>query len=512
MSAADNMCLNEVLMELKGEGKTPNTLRFLQFSPHTVLIGYHQSVNEEIRVDYCQERGIDINRRITGGSAIYFDEDQLGWEIYADKSFFGFNLPCAPLFERLCRPAAAAIRELGVADAAFRPRNDIETNGRKLSGTGGTESGQAFMFQGSLLMDFDVDTMLRALRIPVEKLKDKEVNSVRERVTCLKWELGELPPLPLVKEVISKNFGEHLDIRFEKSGLTREEKERFEKRRAHFHSEAWIYKINPKIDKKKQIQTSYKSANGMVRFTLTVDMRAKRIRDLYITGDFLAFPSRALYDLQAELRGCKLEKEGLHALIKSYFDSGTLTIPGLECKDFVKPLDQALAKVEITESGLTLEQAERICVTNGSFHETMALAPSVLLLPYCAKPTDCDLRYTPGCKTCGRTECTVGTAWEIGGEKGMRRTTVVNYENLWEELMRMKRRGEKAFIGLCCRSFFAKHVDDFERAGVPGILIDIDDSTCYDLGKAKEAYAGTFANQTSLDLNLLKQVLDLRLP
>ena len=32
--------------------------------------------------------------------------------------------------------------------------------------------------------------MLHALRIPVEKLKAKEIDSVKDRVTCLRWELG----------------------------------------------------------------------------------------------------------------------------------------------------------------------------------------------------------------------------------------------------------------------------------------------------------------------------------
>jgi len=66
MTAAENMALDETLLEVKGEGKSPNTIRFLQFSPRTVLVGFHQAVSEEIRIKYCRERGIDINRRITG--------------------------------------------------------------------------------------------------------------------------------------------------------------------------------------------------------------------------------------------------------------------------------------------------------------------------------------------------------------------------------------------------------------------------------------------------------------
>jgi lipoate-protein ligase A len=78
MSAAENMALDDALLELRGKGRTPNTIRFLQFKPRCVLVGYHQSVQEEIRVDYCRSHGIDINRRNTGGGAIFFDENQLG--------------------------------------------------------------------------------------------------------------------------------------------------------------------------------------------------------------------------------------------------------------------------------------------------------------------------------------------------------------------------------------------------------------------------------------------------
>ncbi len=87
MTAAENMALDETLLELKGAGSTPNTIRFLQFSPRSVLVGYHQSVAEEIREDYCRKEGIEINRRTTGGGAILFDENQLGWEIICDKAF-----------------------------------------------------------------------------------------------------------------------------------------------------------------------------------------------------------------------------------------------------------------------------------------------------------------------------------------------------------------------------------------------------------------------------------------
>ena len=81
---------------------------------------------------------------------------------------------------------------LGV-DAQFRPRNDIEVDGRKISGTGGAFDGDALMYQGTLLIQFDVEKMLRVLRIPAEKLSDKAIASARERVANLADLLGEAP-------------------------------------------------------------------------------------------------------------------------------------------------------------------------------------------------------------------------------------------------------------------------------------------------------------------------------
>jgi len=88
--------------------------------------------------------------------------------------------------------------------------------------------------------------------------------------------------------------------------------------------------------------------------------------------------------------------------------------------------------------------------------------------------------------------------------------SIVSFEDLREELEKMKAAGVPAFIGCCCEPFFTKHVDDFDAAGVPGILLDIDNTTCYELDQAREAYAGRFENQTRVNLDLLDAVLSVR--
>ena len=505
MTAAENMALDDTLVELRGEGKTPNTIHFLQFSPRAVLVGFHQAVAEEIRVEYCREQGIDINRRITGGGAIFFDESQLGWEVICGKEFFNINVPNDRLFRILCEPVVTALKYLGV-ESSFRPRNDIEVNGRKISGTGGTESEGAFLFQGTMLTDFDVDTMLRSLRIPVEKLKAKEIDSVKERVTCLKWELGYCPPIEEIKKGIIKGFEEHLNIRLEPGWLTQEEERVFREKLGFYRSNDWINMVNPKYQVHDVVQAAYKSEAGLVRFTFVVNLSRMRIKDIYITGDFLSFPSRALFDMESALRGGPMTRQFLHETITGFFQKEKITVPGMTCQDFLKPVDLALEKIAISKYGIPLEYCNLISVTNGTFEEVMQRKPSVLLLPYCSKDLGCDLRYKKGCRVCGG--CSIGAAWAMGRIQHMKVICITSFEDLMEQLEKMKAAGVSAYIGCCCQPFFTKHVDDFERAGIPGILIDIDSTTCYELDQAKEAYAGNFASQTNVNLDLLDMVLN----
>jgi lipoate-protein ligase A len=48
------------------------------------------------------------------------------------------------------------------------------------------------------------------------------------------------------------------------------------------------------------------------------------------------------------------------------------------------------------------------------------------------------------------------------------------------------------------------------EAGLPGLLIDIENKTCYELKKENEAYRGGFQEKTELKIDLLKKLLGVR--
>jgi lipoate-protein ligase A len=499
------MALDNAILECRARDLTPNTIRFLQFSPPAALVGLHQTVEHEIRVEYCKSNGIDINRRITGGGAIFFNEKSLGWEIIASKADLNFYRPTPELYRRMCEGAVAGLKALGV-DAKFRGKNDIEVNGRKISGTGGTSRGGAFLFQGTLLIDLDVEIMLKVLRIPVMKLKDKEIRSVKKRVTCLDWELGYTPSISEVKGVLKAGFEQILDIHLVKGGLTVDESKFFSENLSRFESDEWIYLQRRPLDDATEVHSINKTAGGLVRVSLAVDKQLNIIKSALITGDFFVFPSRAVLDLEANLKNISFDEEEIRKTVHNFFKSSEVEVLGVKPEDFIKLILDAISKTTYDSVGLSPFEANSIYTVNGSFMDILNNGCDTLLLPYCAKLLACEYRYRDGCEMCGK--CSVGVAYRLAKEANLRPITIQNYEHLTETLEKLKQKRIKGYIGCCCEAFYCKHQNDLEKAGVPGILIDVNSQTCYDLGKEADGYTGNFESQTGLKIEILQKLTD----
>lgn len=340
--AAENIAINRAMLEAHQEGLIPHTLRFLRFTP-CALLGFHQSVEQELRVDYCREHGITIQRRITGGGAIYFDETQIGWELYLDKRTLG-TADMQAIACRICEAAAEGIRRLGV-DARFRPRNDIEVNGRKLSGTGGAFDGDSILYQGTLLVEFDVERMLRVLRIPAEKLSDKAVQSARERVVNLKELLGEAPPLAEVRRHLTAAFAEAFGVEFEPAaGLSAAEQAKYREALREIDSEEWVYQHNRPADESPVLEGVHRCAGGLLRAHVAFDGRRQRIKQVWITGDFFVNPRRLVPDLEAVLRDTPAAE--LRANVQRFFDHYPAEMLLLEREDFIAVVENALVQGE----------------------------------------------------------------------------------------------------------------------------------------------------------------------
>ncbi len=297
--ASDDFLLatEEVITKGVGIGKSPPTVRVNIFDPPSVLVGFNQDVYEEVRVDIAKELGFRINRRPSGGGAIIMYEDTPGWEIWVPRSFLG-DLDISSMYGELIRIPIKAFHYLGVTKASFRPKNDIEVSGRKISGTGIYVDYDGVLFCGTVLVDLDVELMLKTLKLPIEKISDKAIKSFEERITTIKRELGYKPHIDEVVNAFKKAVTDVLNVDLVDGDLNKWELEELEEVIKKYRSDEWVYEFRRGSGYTKVC--TYKTPAGLMRIHVKVFEGV--IEGIVITGDFFTYPNSLISDVEARLK------------------------------------------------------------------------------------------------------------------------------------------------------------------------------------------------------------------
>lgn len=344
-----NIAFDAALIELRQQDKIPDTIRFMRFPP-TALIGRHQDLSREINLAYCDKNDIGTVRRITGGGAIYLDEGQLGWELVFHRSSLGIAaLP--DLAREICNAAAAGLSRLGI-DARFRPRNDIEVDGRKISGTGGFFDGDILIYQGTVLVDMNAAQMVKALNVPQGKISKHNLDSAAQRVVTLKELLGdEKPDMETIRQSLIDGFAEGLGITAE-SGDIGDTEELLAK--THLADEIGTDEFVAEIDNPAGavdvLAGSHTGAGGTIDAYVKLEGPTHQIlQRVLITGDFFITPPRVVFDLEAHLQGTRLPD--IEARVRQFFEETDIGMLSVTANDFAASISNAIQSGREAASG-----------------------------------------------------------------------------------------------------------------------------------------------------------------
>ena len=336
-----NIALGQAIIEAHQAGRVPDTLRFLRFPP-TALVGRHQALAEEIDLAWCNAHGVGTARRITGGGAIYLDPGQLGWELALRRRTLGLA-QLSELTRVICEAAADGISRLGVT-ARYRPRNDIEVDGRKISGTGGFFDGDTLFFQGTVLVDMDPERMVAALRVPRAKLEKRALDSAAGRIVTLRDLLGDATPgLATIQAALADAFCEHFGLTA--AAAAPEPFERELAQRLHdeeIGTQDFVEGIDAPAAARGTLCGRRVCPGGTVTTYLRLEGPAQnRVREALITGDFFVTPPRVIFDLESRLRGVFVDD--LPAAVEDFFGDAGIEVLSVTPADFIASIRDALA-------------------------------------------------------------------------------------------------------------------------------------------------------------------------
>jgi lipoate---protein ligase len=218
-----NLAVEEAIPRTVGGGKAPSTVRFWH-NANTVVLGCFQLAELEVNFDACKKTGTQVVRRFTGGGAVYHDAGNLNYAISLRKGH-----PIIPeddnlqlVFSRLSEGTVKGLRSLGVS-AEFQPINDIQIDGKKVSGAAGSVRWGAVFHHGCILVASDLAILGKVLNVPRAKLLDRHVSSVQKRVTTVRDELAREITTGEVRDAIARGVEECYGVHLEKGSLTKEE-------------------------------------------------------------------------------------------------------------------------------------------------------------------------------------------------------------------------------------------------------------------------------------------------
>src|SRR5215471_427566 len=111
-AAALNMAIDESVLMHHLSGQVPPTLRVFSWSQPAISLGRFQSIEREILSDVCQQRGVALVRRPTGGRAVYH-LDEVTYSLVIGKHY-GVPTGIVAAYAYLASGLQAALATLGV--------------------------------------------------------------------------------------------------------------------------------------------------------------------------------------------------------------------------------------------------------------------------------------------------------------------------------------------------------------------------------------------------------------
>jgi len=276
-----NMAIDEAIMIAHREGLVPPTIRFYQWSPPAVSLGYFQDLKKEIDVDVCKNLGIDIVRRPTGGKAVLHDKEltysfiikenhplvnhsiletykKISGGMIRGLSYLGIIAELVPLREKLKGAPLPKREESKIHHSDFKSicfsvpsQYEVQVEGKKIVGSAQVRKKEIVLQHGSLLIELEKDKLFSVFNFPSAQIRERL--KTRFKATSLEEILKRKINFSELSEILPRGFEEEFGVKLTEGKITEQEekisKELFENKYSTYE---WNYeRKNNQLDPPK---------------------------------------------------------------------------------------------------------------------------------------------------------------------------------------------------------------------------------------------------------------------
>ena len=228
------MAIDEAIFRETIKDKKKPTIRFYGWHPAAVSIGYFQDPQNELNLEQCGNMGIDIVRRLTGGKAV-FHNDEITYSVVAgvgEKSFSAdilgtYKVISDCLAQGLANlgikanltPAGRAIKDMELNPCCFSnpTQNELLVAGRKICGSAQMRTKGGFLQQGSLLLTFDP---VKALSVILPSSTPEHLAKLSKTVAAINEGIAMPIETKEIYNSLRKGFADVLGVQIVEEPLT----------------------------------------------------------------------------------------------------------------------------------------------------------------------------------------------------------------------------------------------------------------------------------------------------
>ncbi|WP_091272584.1 lipoate--protein ligase family protein [Alteribacillus persepolensis] len=263
-SPAYNMAMDEMLLHWHSQGEIPPIVRFYDWNPPTLSIGYFQKVHKEINVEAVEKHGLGFVRRPTGGRGVLHDKE-LTYSVIVSEEHPQMPATVTEAYRVISEGILQGFRYLGL-DAYFSvPRTKAEENelknprsavcfdapswyelvveGRKIAGSAQTRQKGVILQHGSIILDIDEDKLFDLFLYKNERIRQRMQRAFKSKAVAIN-ELLETPvDIEQVSAAFHKGFAKGLNVDWEPYQLTQQqEQEVWELAEKKYGNDEWNFR------------------------------------------------------------------------------------------------------------------------------------------------------------------------------------------------------------------------------------------------------------------------------
>ena len=252
-----NMAIDEAVMKASRAALIPPTIRFYQWSPPGLSLGYFQQTGKEVDWLACRGYNVDVVRRLTGGRAILHD-DELTYSIVLNEDSGILPENVLESYRVISEGIIGALRSLGIEAELKSPRAgqgaprgfsaacfdapswyEVVVEDKKLVGSAQVRRQGVILQHGSIPFTVDADQLFAVLIFPNEGVRDRLKESFLKKAIAVK-QISPSIAIEDLKKSLVKSWERCFAIKLVSGQLIAEEREWVEELVASKYSqESW---------------------------------------------------------------------------------------------------------------------------------------------------------------------------------------------------------------------------------------------------------------------------------